>query len=173
MEQTDNSQKKSRKLTLVGVVVCLLAIGTASGVWLMRSSPSLPQPTINDLNFPVVVFFSPTIYTLDLTAEELTTMNIQRVLVQQTPPLLIDNQLRLFQMDDLISTSSSSTMLLKAGTGKTPVSFSLKPVRDDSKTEVRKLLIGIVSPELSEDKAAALKSRILSIQRLTEIFPGG
>ena len=90
--------------------------------------------------------------------------------MQQTPPHLIDNQLNLFQMDDLNSTRSSYTLLLNAGTGTTPVSFTLKPVRDETQTEVRKLLIGIVNPDLPEDEAAVMKSRILSAQRLTEIF---
>ncbi|MFH1302995.1 MAG: hypothetical protein ABIK07_18195 [Planctomycetota bacterium] len=170
MEQTDNPQKKSRMLTLTGVVVCLLVIGTAAGLWLMRGGPALPQPTINDLNFPVVVFFSPTSFSVDHSAEELTTMNIQRVLMQQKPPHLIDNQLNLFQLDELNSTRSSYTLLLNAGTGTTPVSFTLKPVRDETRTEARKLLIGIVNPELPDDEAAAMKSRIRSAQRLTEIF---
>lgn len=151
------------------IIVALLAAGVLIYYWKTGLNQSTAV-SIDDLKFPVTVVFSTASSYVHHDEKDLSTMSMQAVVMHETPPHLIDNELNLFQLQELKSTKGSMQLMLSAGNGLTPVTFKLKPIRDDSHVQARQLLASLIASDLSDEEVRGLAKRIQTARTLEEIL---
>ena len=157
-------------MSVFSIAICLTLTGLMAIAWNMRHRPT-PPPTVDDLKFPVAVLFDQSDCRIHYDAADLGIMGLMRVMNYESSPYLIDNELNLFQMENLKSEKSSLQIMLSMGNGSTPVSFTLKAVRDDLHTQARELLTRSISSTVPDDESAEIRNRILSASTLNETLP--
>ena len=152
-----------------GITICLAVTGLAVVARSMLSHPAPPPvPTVADLKFPVAVIFDESDCRIHHDAADLHVMGLMRVMAYKDWPYLVDNELNLFQLENLISEKNSWQIFLSMGNGSTPVSFTLKTVRDDSHAHARGILTGCIPSHVSDDESAVIRDRIQSARTLSE-----
>lgn len=95
-------------------------------------------------------------------------MSTQLVLMHQTPPKLIDNELNLFQLDNLSSTLNSFQLMANLGNGLSPVSFDLHRIRDRSHSQALRLLVETIASDLSVVESQQIETKIQSVETLED-----
>ena len=113
---------------------------------------------LGTLVFPVVVIHDGTSLVVHRSVEDLLVMGTQRVLSRRDDPVLVDAAFRVYVLGNLRSTKSGGSLMLGAGTGRTPVAFELRARPELSGLEPARGLI-VACKYLSTGDADAVYSK--------------
>jgi len=99
-----------------------------------------PPPTVETLEFPVLVLFEDSGVVRHDDAKDLRRMSVQRVTGSNTPPLLIDSNLDIYRLDGLASIHGGMWLMANPS-GRTEVTFELIRVAHADAGEARRLIV--------------------------------
>lgn len=149
----------------------LTALGALlGGILLIGCEAAPPPPRVDDLAFPVLVIYPHAGYEDFPSAESLNSMNTQRILHYRDVPLLIDSTLRVYQLKDLKSTKSGLALMASAGTGRTPVSYTLGRTTQSGVATVREIVLRECSPMTVGIDAERRRELLATAESLQEIL---
>lgn len=129
-----------------------------------------PKPTLADLQFPVLVIYPGAGHERFDSPAALADMSTQRVLMHHDTPLLIDSALRIFQLADLKSTQSGLSLMASAGTGRTPVAFTLTATRDSGIAAARALVQKYCTPLHDGPDAPRRREQLATAETIPQII---
>ena len=140
--------------------------GSLAGCKQAVRSSTEQQSELGKLPYPMMVVYESGQFQRLHSPTEFQAISLPMVLNETTTPYLIDNELKLFRLEQFASTKGAVAMTASAGLGKTDVRFRMLPIRDENREQAKQLLKGVIAEDLSP---AIMETTLLQLQQAASL----